>query len=432
MESIQHAITHDENSVHSHFLHFKLCVLLKKEEESLLSLQTMTRCSNGSEDIPGLLALAAQMAFENNSRALAISALENIVKTSSDSQQVLISLRCLIRLKLTLLKDDSPNKLSLLQSIIEYTKLAHQHVPQLSECENSEAIWFMKIAWNTALQTGDAYPEMAQAFEICRKFSLLLPSDKNNIARQKTCHLMAAASSLQAGRTTQQTVEKVSHMESVLSHVNQCQDLFKESSHFEPTISLLVLYKFEAQLALGIPDAGNILNDLTALPDIEPKTYEAVAALVIRIPPKEGGRLLAQNALKSAIELYTKSKQPNMDRLSRCTHSLIQLIMGNENGSDMVGKEQAMVIMNKTLQLIEKKGKFPDMEVVWHMVKAWNTGIHLYSMLRYKEAEQWCSLAMKFFPHLPPNLSQTYEPQMSSVYEEILSKVDNLLSITLQ
>ena len=66
-------------------------------------------------------------------------------------------------------------------------------------------------------------------------------------------------------------------MESVLSHVNQCQDLFKESSHFEPTIPLLVLYKFEAQLALGIPDAGNILNDLTALPDIEPKTYEAVA-----------------------------------------------------------------------------------------------------------------------------------------------------------
>ena len=71
------------------------------------------------------------------------------------------------------------------------------------------------------------------------------------------------------------------------------------------------------------------------------------------------------------------------------------------------------------------------MEVVWHMVKAWNTGIHLYrycailkhgktfilllsfcSMLRYKEAEQWCSLAMKFFPHLPPNLSQTYEPQV--------------------
>ena len=134
---------------------------------------------------------------------------------------------------------------SLLQSIIEYTKLAHQHVPQLSECENSEAIWFMKIAWNTALQTGDAFPEMAQAFEICRKvsntqtcmyiiiilsvclsiiylsiiclltsywilqFSLLLPSDKNNIARQKTCHLMAAASSLQAGRTTQQAVEKV-------------------------------------------------------------------------------------------------------------------------------------------------------------------------------------------------------------------------------
>ena len=37
--------------------------------------------------------------------------------------------------------------------------------------------------------------------------------------------------------------------------------------------------------------------------------------------------------------------------------------MGSESGSDMVGKEQAMVIMNNTLQLIEKKGKVGNIAI---------------------------------------------------------------------
>ena len=36
-----------------------------------------------------------------------------------------------------------------------------------------------------------------------------------------------------------------------------------------------------------------------------------------------------------------------------------------------------------------------------------------YSVLRYKEAEQWCSLAMKFLPQLPESLCQNYKDQVS-------------------
>ena len=43
--------------------------------------------------------------------------------------------------------------------------------------------------------------------------------------------------------------------------------------------------------------------------------------------------------------------------VSRCTHSLIQLLIGREGSSDMVGKEQAMTVFKKTLQLVQEKGE---------------------------------------------------------------------------
>ena len=55
--------------------------------------------------------------------------------------------------------------------------------------------------------------------------------------------------------------------------------------------------------------------------------------------------------------------------------------------------------------------EFPEMEVLWMLAKAWNCGIHLYSALRYKEAERWCSLGMRFLTHLS-ELKSTYEEQV--------------------
>lgn len=54
---------------------------------------------------------------------------------------------------------------------------------------------------------------------------------------------------------------------------------------------------------------------------------------------------------------------------------------------------------------------FPEMEVLWLLTRAWNTGILLYSLAQYTEAERWCGLAMSFLRHLG-TLQESYEKQV--------------------
>lgn len=54
---------------------------------------------------------------------------------------------------------------------------------------------------------------------------------------------------------------------------------------------------------------------------------------------------------------------------------------------------------------------FPEMEVLWLLTHAWNTGILLYSLAQYPEAERWCGLAMSFIRHLG-SLLESYERQV--------------------
>lgn len=51
------------------------------------------------------------------------------------------------------------------------------------------------------------------------------------------------------------------------------------------------------------------------------------------------------------------------------------------------------------------------MEILWLLTRAWNTGILLYSLAQYPEAEKWCGLAMSFVRHLG-SLQESYEMQV--------------------
>lgn len=46
------------------------------------------------------------------------------------------------------------------------------------------------------------------------------------------------------------------------------------------------------------------------------------------------------------------------------------------------------------------------------MTRAWNTGIFQYTVGKYKEAEQWCGLGMRFLNHLG-TLKKSYEGHVS-------------------
>ena len=62
---------------------------------------------------------------------------------------------------------------STLQSVLGCVEEAEKCVSHLvgEDVKVAEGTWFMKVSWNTALQSGDNYNEMRQAFEACYRVS---------------------------------------------------------------------------------------------------------------------------------------------------------------------------------------------------------------------------------------------------------------------
>lgn len=54
---------------------------------------------------------------------------------------------------------------------------------------------------------------------------------------------------------------------------------------------------------------------------------------------------------------------------------------------------------------------YPEAEILWLMIKSWNTGIYMYGRRKYVSAEKWCGLALRFLDHLG-SLKRSYETQV--------------------
>ena len=64
-----------------------------------------------------------------------------------------------------------PPPRSALHSMLSYIQRAKEKLGALSSSSSreAEAVWFMKTAWNLALQCGEHYHEMSQLFTACHQ-----------------------------------------------------------------------------------------------------------------------------------------------------------------------------------------------------------------------------------------------------------------------
>ena len=83
----------------------------------------------------------------------------------------------------------------------------------------------------------------------------------------------------------------------------------------DPTHSLLALYEFEAKLKLGHQDLDNILEQITKLPSVEPKTFETIAALCVHSTGHHNCHNIGMNALRTAIRLHLQASPIDGERL---------------------------------------------------------------------------------------------------------------------
>ncbi|MGH0164375.1 UNVERIFIED_CONTAM: hypothetical protein FKN15_061509 [Acipenser sinensis] len=373
---------------------YKIAVLENDADKALEAVRVMGKLAENpmqNEDRllasesagSNLLILAAQIALENDQQDAAMKALEYLCQQSQDSGQVFIALRCLVRLVLskmgTITEEKRDTNLDILRS-------------------------YLKMAWNSALQCEDTPGMMRDFFVLSYQISQFCPSEKAILVGQKTCLLMAAAASLELARIPSESIEQ--HLPYChLSALNSKGDFSKD-----PTDTLLLLYEFEARAKLNDPKLETVLESVLELQQIETKTLETIASLAMEPPAHFPS--LCKKALRIALSLHRKRPDSDILRCSQCLHSLIQLSLPTgvlEVESRVLEEvwgyyEEALLIISST------HGEFPEVEILWLLTRAWNTGILLYSLAQYTEAEKWCGLGMSFLRHLG-SLQASYESQ---------------------
>uniref|UniRef100_A0A4W3HZV5 Testis expressed 11 n=1 Tax=Callorhinchus milii TaxID=7868 RepID=A0A4W3HZV5_CALMI len=275
-------------------------------------------------------------------------------------------------------------------------------------------------SWNSALQCEDCPSRMREFFMLSYQLSQMHPVDKGVLIGQKTCLLMAAAASLEMGRKAPNTSEQIERLTQAQEHIEVCWEVWRTLKSTaagdiskDPTETLLLLYEFEARAKLNDSDIDHVLERVLQLQQIEPKTLETLASLSMEAPAHYPS--VCRKALKIALSLQKKQPDVDVARCSKCLHSLIQLSLPT-GVSDIESQilEEVWSYCEEALIIIDSTEEYPEVEILWLMTRAWNTGVSLYSLGKYSEAERWCGLGMRFLKYLG-SLKNSYEAQVRNV-----------------
>ncbi|XP_032052327.1 testis-expressed protein 11 [Aythya fuligula] len=445
-EAVKEAERCDPNSIFTQFSVYKIAVMeddTDKAVEAVIEMGKLAEKSSQCEDKPtvdentgsNLLSLAAQIALENEQQVVAIKALEYLSEHSRDCRQVFAALKCLVRLVLSkVVVEDEEKRNKDIKSMLTYLTLAHRKLAEPFTEENLardirtfEAHWFRKVAWNLAVQFKDCPEKMRDFFVLSFKLSQFCPSDKAVLIAQKTCLLMAAAIDLELGRQQVTSSEQMEFLTQALQHLQACKEVWKVlklTGDFakDPTDTLLLLYEFEAKSKLNDPTLNSLMESVWEQPQIEVKTLEIIASLAMEPPARYPA--LCKKALQGALNLHRKQTAIDAVKFSKCLHSLINLSLPTGvTDLDACVLQEVWGYFEDALSVISSTDGYPEMEILWLMTRAWNTGIFQYTIGKYKEAEQWCGLGMRFLNHLG-SLKKTYEGHMVGLYSEVLDKLD--------
>ncbi|XP_047620166.1 testis-expressed protein 11 [Phacochoerus africanus] len=446
-EAVTEAERCDPTNIFTQFYVFKIAVLEGSSDRALKAITALENILTTTEQEENdvltdrcsavmVLTLAAQFALENELQIVAGKALECLAQYSEDPQQVLTALKCLCRLILPGISQmtDSENKKKEMDRLLTCLNTALLKLGQCfdrralpSDSRTNEAHWFRKIAWNLAVQCDKDPVTMREFFILSYKLSQFCPSDQVILIAQKTCLLMAAAVDLEQGRRASTTFEQTKFLSRALEQIHKCRDvwnLLKETGDFssDPCETLLLLYEFEVKAKMNDPLLESFLESVWELPHLESKTLETIASLAMEMPAHYPS--IALKALKKALLLHKNKESIDVLKYSKCMHSLLNLLVPDGAlSAELCPLEEVWSYFEDALNLISHTEGYPELEILWLMVKSWNTGIFMYLRKKYVSAEKWCGLALRFLNQLG-TLRRNYETQMNALYSELVEAVN--------
>ncbi|XP_072483355.1 testis-expressed protein 11 [Notamacropus eugenii] len=455
-EAVKEAERYDTANIFTQFIMFKIAVSRGNTDEALVALDALEKFMANravqekemikEENSTPFLTLAAQFALESGQQEVAKRALEYLTQHSQDSRQVLAAFKCLISVAVPQISqrtksDENSYRKEEMDRLWSWLKTAHQRFAELVakekltlDVQTNEAHWFRKIAWNLAMQCENCPRTIRDFFLLSYKFSQFCPSEKAVLISQKMCLLMAAAANLELGRSISEASQQTELLTHALEYVQGYKEIWSALKlagvdSKDPTENLLLLYEIEARAKLNDAGLTSLLESVWELPQLETKILETIASITMEYPAHYPD--ISRKALKKALSLYLQGEPIDAGKFSKCLHSFLNLSLPDRPlVTDTCPLQENWQLFEDALRVISCSEAYPQVEILWLMTKAWNTGIYQYNEGMYVTAEKWCGLGIRFLGHLG-SLKKCYEVQMTDMYGEVLAKVEREKSLPL-
>ncbi|CAG8440859.1 2166_t:CDS:10 [Ambispora leptoticha] len=469
IEAIQQAENHEPNCAANFFILYHIEMERGQLTEAIQYLRDMCKGENFHNN---MLAMAANEAYQKSNKEVLIEALKELLLKHKKGDEmanvdILVLLRCLIRLTHSSLTSGNDTEKKLVKNhLCGYFEIASKIIvtnknqeenntadpANLNDSTNSKKVplneieWFFKTAWNIGLEFCENCEENSDTyairiFETALKFLNTYPEETTeNIKRKKICLFTTLSARIFLARQQKTISEKKDLFQQSLKDIQNYRkfqtklgkrkrtindvdeetpdvETTKEAEKSETDTLLVLLFEFEAKVNLCLWNELQTILDTAAAYDFDvpSKMYERMAELLIEENECPSEVIFA--TLQALLDSIMKGTQIDIEQFSRWFRMLVITAL-------VKGKQTALQYFTQALDILNdySKGKYPEEEIQWLMVTAWNCGIDYYSSNDYSQAKKWCEIAMSYCKYAENG--QLYEKEMRKSYGEIMKNFD--------
>ncbi|CAG8478234.1 1586_t:CDS:10 [Paraglomus brasilianum] len=445
---------HEANSAANYYIMFNIALEINDVDNAIKHLHQMC---NSNDFHTNMLTIAANEAYKRNNKEILIEVLREILLKRRENQDalgvdIMVLLRCLIRLTHKAIESAREDEQQALrQYLLGYFEIAITVIGldassspltdvMLTKQDLNELEWYYKTAWNIALEfcQNPASASIAiQLFGIAYKFLELYKEETVEIlAWKRLCLFTCIAGRIFQSRDSIVMEEKESLLEKSLADIILYQKIrnvlqmrkqlnsetIVEPQQAESDVMLVFLFEFEAKLQLKRwNEIREMLDDARKYELNMPfKVYERMMELLIidRECPSE----ILSATLQALLNSLSSQPHSEYTRFSRWFRMLlISALHQDKHVAHQYFVQATDILKNCPHQ------SYPEEEIQWMMVTAWNQGVDYYSARNFEEARKWCETAIMFCRSVENG--SFYEQEMRELFVEI---VDNCASSSLR
>ncbi|XP_035223783.1 testis-expressed protein 11-like [Stegodyphus dumicola] len=279
--------------------------------------------------------------------------------------------------------------------------------------------WFSRVTWNLALKAGD---EITFVYEYFLRCCIFLELARGPYSRLKNALMLTIAAGVEVIRNMpkEHSLEKEATIRNILTHVAKYRSIENRGNY--NMLRLLHTYEFEVRLHMNDTSCEEALEEILHLPYIDAKTLEHIAAIAYDFNTNNYKIIL--KALRGALNKILENPNEDSTHVSQTYHCLLNILFYAQEFKSFATEEDSMKECKNLLNLIGNGMKdYPQIEILWTMIKCWNCGIRKLSFGNTRRAYDWCSLAMEFQKKLT-TFRSLYEKKFQTFFSVYFANFD--------